>query len=942
MSYAEFLARKAVVDVPSGIVDDVTLNPSLFPFQADIVRWALRRGRAAIFADCGMGKSIMELDWSRIVSERMDAPVLILAPLAVAKQTVREGEKFGIEVNYCRSQDAVRDGINITNYEMLHHFKPEVFCAVVPDESGILKSQDGATRTEIIESFRSTPYKLACTATPAPNDYMELGNHAEFLGVMTRVEMLSMFFTHDGGETQKWRIKRHAERDFWRWLASWSVMIRKPEDLGYENGDFILPPLNRHQVTVRASKTSEFLFAMPAQSLIERLGARRDTIDDRVSACAELVNASSESWVIWCNLNSESDALAKAIPGSVAVSGSDSLESKEIVAKWFSGHECPCGHPLFRAKLVSWKNVNRRIISASIIGKTGIEGSANRKSTAESTEKKSASTSLLTTGQIEKSTNAHQTNNGESTRAEGNCTLPIQGCGKSSNRTRRSGGQKTLTRDLTNECGDSEFPPPTITDYFPSNMDRAQSAEDQTLGIDVEDDFTSIIVTPQGKSGAFSVPTATWELESLETTQIGSKRRQCICGHMSGRRILISKCSILGHGMNWQHCHNVAFVGLSDSWEAYYQAVRRCYRFGQMSPVDVYVITADTEGAVVANIDRKEKDAEKMAANIVEHMKESMQANMHGVTRTVDSYAKDTKSGKDWTMHLGDCVEVLRGMPDNSLHYSVFSPPFASLYTYSASDRDLGNCKDHEEFFAHFKFVIAELCRVIMPGRLVSMHCMDLPTSKTRDGVIGLHDFRGDVIRAFEAEGFIYHSSVCIWKDPVTAMQRTKALGLLHKQIKKDSCMSRQGIPDYVVTMRKPGDNPERVTHTNESFPVDVWQRYASPIWMDINPSDTLQYRSAREAADERHICPLQLTVIRRCIELWTNPGDTVLSPFAGIGSEGFVALQLGRKFVGAELKQSYWKQACNNLATAKQQHGELFAGIGGSLNVEPAELEMF
>ena len=280
----------------------------------------------------------------------------------------------------------------------------------------------------------------------------------------------------------------------------------------------------------------------------------------------------------------------------------------------------------------------------------------------------------------------------------------------------------------------------------------------------------------------------------------------------------------------------------------------------------------------------------------------------------------------DFALYQGDCVEVVKAMPDDSLHYSIFSPPFASLFTYSNSERDLGNARGPAEFFEHFRFLVGDLLRVTMPGRLLSFHAMNLPTSKARDGVIGLVDFRGELIRTFVNAGWIYHSEVCIWKDPVTAMQRTKALGLLHKQIKKDSCMSRQGIADYLVTMRKSGENPERVTHTNETFPVSLWQRFASPVWMDIDPNDTLQYRSARENEDERHICPLQLGVIRRGLELWTNPGDRVLSPFAGIGSEGVVALEMGRRFVGVELKRSYYEQAARNLAGATAQ-SSLFGG---------------
>lgn len=288
-----------------------------------------------------------------------------------------------------------------------------------------------------------------------------------------------------------------------------------------------------------------------------------------------------------------------------------------------------------------------------------------------------------------------------------------------------------------------------------------------------------------------------------------------------------------------------------------------------------------------------------------------------------------TVEGDKFVAYHADTIDVARQMPDESVDYSVFSPPFASLYVYSNSPRDLGNVHDDAEFFAHYAYLVREQFRVMAPGRLVSVHCMLMPTSKERDGVIGLRDFRGDLIRAYQSAGFIFHSEVVIWKDPVTAMQRTKALGLLHKQIKKDSCMSRQGIPDYVITLRKPGANAKPVSHTDETFPVSRWQRYASPVWMDIDPSDTLQYRSAREHDDERHVCPLQLGVIRRCVELWSRPDDVVWSPFMGIGSEGVVSLEMGRRFIGAELKESYFKQAVANLRHAENARPlELFAGV--------------
>ena len=277
----------------------------------------------------------------------------------------------------------------------------------------------------------------------------------------------------------------------------------------------------------------------------------------------------------------------------------------------------------------------------------------------------------------------------------------------------------------------------------------------------------------------------------------------------------------------------------------------------------------------------------------------------------------DQSITEKYALYNGDSAEILCGIPSDSIHYSIFSPPFASLYTYSNSERDLGNCRTTTEFYEQFKYIVNELYRVLMPGRLISFHCMDLPLSKERDGIIGIRDFRGELIKLFEDSGFVLHSQVCIWKDPVIAMQRTKAIGLLHKQLKKDSCMSRQGIPDYLVTMRKPGVNIEPVSHTGDQFPVGIWQRYASPIWTDINPSDTLQAASARDEKDERHICPLQLTVIRRALNLWTNPGDTVLTPFLGIGSEAYVALENGRKAIGIELKPSYFQQAVKNCAAA-------------------------
>lgn len=757
--YAAFLARKRLTVAPVGFSPPAFVAP-LFPFQRDIVTLACRLGRFCIWADCGMGKTPMQLEWAHQVAQHAGGRLLILAPLAVSHQTVREAEKFGIPgVAFVASGDEVPIGtrIVVTNYQKLDHFSAADFVGVVLDESSILKAHDGKTRTHIIDTFAHTPFKLACSATPAPNDHMELGNHAEFLGVMTRAEMLAMFFTHDGGETSKWRLKGHAQARFWEWVCSWAVTIRKPSDLGYDDAAFTLPHLDLvdHVVETPREQIADAngqhgLFAMQARTLGDQLAVRRDSIAQRVEAAARIANGTTDQVLVWCNLNDESAMLAAAIDGAVEVSGSDSDEHKE---------------------------------------------------------------------------------------------------------------------------------------------------------------------------------------RAMEDFQAGRVR------------VLVSKPSICGFGMNFQRCHHVVFVGLSHSYEAFYQAIRRCWRYGQESAVQCHVVYDWAEGAVIENIRRKEEDADRMASAMVEIMRAQTMEQLQRVQRQVTPYAERVVTGDGWTAYQGDCVECVAKLDDDSVHYSIFSPPFASLYTYSNSDRDMGNCKEHDEFADHFGYLVRELHRVLMPGRLVSFHCMNLPRSKERDGVIGVRDFRGELIRLFEAHGFIFHSEVCIWKDPVTAMQRTKAIGLLHKQIVKDSSISRQGIPDYLVTMRKRGENPERVAGPLTEFAgtnppkltadatrnsINIWQRYASPVWMDINPSDTLQYRNARDNDDERHICPLQLDVIRRGIQLWTNPGDLVLSPFMGIGSEGHVAIEMGRAFVGVELKPSYFDVAVKNLQHASseaRQHDGLFAG---------------
>lgn len=445
-SYAEFLERKRMVDPMTGMETVPELPAFLFPHQRDIVAWALRRGRAAIFAGTGLGKTAMELVWADAVAKHTGKPVLIFAPLAVSQQHIREANKFGLSARIVKARDECEQGVNVTNYQKIDHFDLPAFGGIVLDESSILKSTDGHYRTRIIEDCASVPFRLAATATPAPNDFMELGNHAEFLGVMSYTDMLSTFFSHDGGETQKWRLKGHAENDFWRWMASWAVMLRQPADLGYPNDGYDLPPLKQtqHHVAVdyAPSLDTGLLFPMEASSLQERIAARRDTVDERVSLAAS-ITPSDRPFVWWCNLNAEADALARAIPGAV---------------------------------------------------------------------------------------NLH-------------------------------GGLKDADKER------------------------------------ILNDFTE-----------------------------------------GGIRVLVTKASLAGFGMNWQHCADTGFVGLNDSFEQVFQAIRRFWRFGQTRPVNVHFIAAETEGAVVANLRRKEADAERMAAAMVKHMADLSSAEVRGMVRTVADY----------------------------------------------------------------------------------------------------------------------------------------------------------------------------------------------------------------------------------------------------------------------------------------------------------------
>ncbi len=716
--YEEFLETKRRVVHPHGPkLEAEALHPELFPFQRDITRWAIRRGRAAIFAGTGMGKTIMQLEWARHVADR----VLILAPLAVSQQTVREGERFGIPVAPCRTgSDAPPDGISITNYEMVEHFDAAAFGGVVLDESSILKNFAGKMRSQLIHRFKDVPYRLACTATPAPNDIAEIANHAEFLGVMTRTEMLAQFFVHDD---DGWRLKGHAREPFFRWLASWAITLSMPSDLGYEDDGFVLPPLEVAPHFIMSDyQPPGMLFPTGLRGIQDRSAVRRATVDERVAYAAEMIRETPGQWIAWCGLNSEGRKLGAALMDAVVVEGQDPPESKAAALLAFA-------------------------------------------------------------------------------------------------------------------------------------------------------------------DGAI--------------------------------RVLVTKRRIAGFGMNFQNCHQVAFVGLNDSWEQYYQAIRRCWRFGQTEPVRVVPILTELEGTIWSNVRAKEQEAERMQRDLIAEVAGYEEAALQAGDGGGNQYQQGEESGGNWRMVLGDSADALRGLEAESIHLSVFSPPFLSLYTYSNSERDLGNSLDPSVFWKHAAFISRELLRVMMPGRNVCVHVANIATTKSHHGFIGLQDFRGDMIRHMQGAGFIYHGEVCIDKNPQAQAIRTHSKGLLFAQLRRDASWLRPGLADYILVFRKPGENAVAV---EPDITNDDWVEWARPIWYGLRETATLNVAEARSDRDERHIAPLQLPVIERCVRLWSNPGETVLSPFAGIGSEGYVAVQKGRRFIGIELKPEYWRVACDNLRAAEGQ----------------------
>jgi DNA modification methylase len=720
MDYKEFLNKKNKEVIKSGFqIERSELNKNLFDFQKDIVSKALEMGRFCIFADCGLGKTLMQLEWANQVSIKENKPVLILAPLAVVQQTIQEGAKFGI---WCKKLESsvFGQGVYITNYEQIDNFNMDEFIGVAIDEASILKNYSGALKQKILKRFFHTKYKTCWTATPSPNDHIELGNLSEFCGVLSSRKMVSEFFINDAFAKDelltksKWRLKAHAEKMFWQWVGKWAIAVAKPSDLGYSDEGYKLPNLKFHEVQVETKKQDNGkLFndnTVTATSFYKQLS---QTLEERCQKVCEIVNNSNENHIIWVKTDEDGDEITKRIEGAKQVKGSDKVEKKEALLNGFAKNEF---------------------------------------------------------------------------------------------------------------------------------------------------------------------------------------------------RVLVTKAKIAQFGLNYQNCSNQVFMSYDFSFESLYQAVRRSYRFGQKNEVNVHLISLDTMENVNSTLTRKQNQFKEMQHNMVNKMKEQKEVQTTGLrTHETDLYK----------LINGDCVEAMQTLEENSIDYSFFSPPFSDLYMYSSDTRDLSNSKDYEQFFQHFEYVCINLFRILKEGRLVSMHLTQLSTTISKDGFVSIVDFRGDIIRMMQSLGFYFHAEVAIRKDPKTIAQRTKAQSLLHGTTKKDSTKVRMAFPDYILTFKKPGENLEPITHDGAGVPFELWCKIAEPIWMEVDEKKVLSVRDVNKGSDEKHMTPTQLQPIEWLYMLYTNKGDTVFSPFSGIGSEGYQAVKMNRKFIGAELKENYFETSIKNLDLA-------------------------
>ncbi len=722
MEYLEFLERKKVRVVQSGFdVQDSELSEFLFDFQKYCVKRMLKLGRGGIFAGCGQGKTLMQLEWAKRVAAHEGRPVLVLAPLSVSRQTIAEGLKFGYDID--RYSEASSAPIQITNYEQVEKVNIDRFVGIVLDESSILKNFTGHFRNLLTERFKHTPYKLCCSATPSPNDLNEIGNHSEFLNVLDSQDMRSKWFVREEG-MNNYRLKGHAKRDFYGWIASWAILFENPADIGFtETGRrFVLPRLNYIQHQIETKPQEGYLFSQGIVNATNFNAELRKTKTQRLELAAQIARETDGQVLIWVKQNEEGELLRQLLPEAIEVKGSDKDTDKE---------------------------------------------------------------------------------------------------------------QRLL-------------------------------------------DFAA------GKI-----------------------------------RVLISKAKICGYGMNFQKCGTQIFVAPDFSFEDFYQQVRRSYRFGREGEVNIHLIITDTMQNARDIIEEKRRKFEEMQREINRNVNE----HSYGL---LEDYTYDEYRDDKVFLMKGDTTIEIKRIPDNSVDLIIFSPPFSSLFTYSNYIHDMGNNENHEDFFKQYSYLLKELYRILKPGRLMCVHTKDLGVYKNSSGYTGMYDFTGEHTRHVLESGFKLHSKITIWTDPVLEMQRTKTQRLLYKQVTSDSSKTGIGMAEYVTIFKKwDGDESqwEPIQNLNKrNFPLETWQRWASPVWMDIKRTDVLNGTEGTAQGDEKHICPLQLEVIHRLVHLWSNEGEVVFTPFLGIGSEVYMAVKNNRRGIGCELKDSYFATAIKNVKRAEME----------------------
>lgn len=738
MEYKEFLDIKNNKILFHGIdIDKNKINSILFDYQKDCVKWACKKGRCAIFLDTGLGKTFIALEYARLLNEK----TLIISPLSVARQTVNEAKKIDIDLKYIRhNEDLNNTKLFITNYEMIDNFDLKEFGTIILDESSIIKSIGGVYKKKLIEKCKGIKYKMACTATPAPNDNVEIGNHAEFLEICTHQEMLAQFFINANKEHtivfddgtmykkkgsnkggQEWRLKHHAENKFYEWLSSWAICFTEPQELNYKY-DYKLPKLNIIKHIIKSDyeyKDDDYLFFTGLKGFKDRNKIKRETINDKIKELKKIIKP-NEQFIIWCLLHEESKEIKNNI-NCIEVKGQD--------------------NPDYKIKM------------------------------------------------------------------------------------------------------------------FEDFQDKKYN-------------------------------------------------------------ILLTKGKIAGFGLNFQNANNMVFFGLNDSWELFYQCVRRMWRYGQYKEVNVHIILTNYEIEIYSNIKRKDLQAKRLKKGLIEHIKkfEEGELKMQDI-KFEEKYQSKRVDGENYTAILGDSCEEIKNIESDYIDLSIYSPPFVDLYVYSDSIRDLGNCINSDIFYKQYSYIVKELLRITKQGRLTCVHCMDIPALAQKDGYIGIKDFPGDLIRLHIENGWTFYGRCFIQKNPQAQAIRTHSKALLFAQLRRDSSDSRPALVDQILIFKKDGKSEIPVNPVkNNELDNEKWIQWAHGIWTGINETNTLQYYEARSEDDEKHICPLQLETIERCIKLYSNPGEIIFTPFMGIGSEIYQALRYKRKGIGVELKESYFNTAIKNL----------------------------